>query len=224
MSDEISYAEWGVGFFTEVLTVDRVLAGISVLSGQPIDLGPLGVGPGRIAKLTANGHIGTAVGDRVSSSPVTFRVSLPVALSFMIDLGVDKHRFEAELTVPLVITARAHADLSIALDIEPPTTAEVVVRLRAQGLRASITQHAANVEGELKRFVSKYVARELDKPYVRSARIIDVSAAVDQAVRSLAPRRPDPERVVADFDEALEQEIRDVDEALFPERAQSSDS
>lgn len=213
-SGEIDYAAWGVRFFTQAVTADRVLAGINVLAGQPIDVGPMGVGPGRVVKVTARGEIGEAVGERYAADPVRFDVRLPVTLEFVIDLGVDKHRFDAEITVPLSITARARADLAILLDVTPPTTGQVVVRLRAKGLRASIMQHAANVEGELQRFVATYVAREVDKPYVLAVRTIDVSHAIDRAISSLSPRRPETEAVVADFDEALAAEIRST-ERLF---------
>ncbi len=193
MSEElIDYASWGERFFATAVTAERVLAGVNVLSGRPIDVGPLGVGPGRIAKVTANGRIGTATGQRVGSDPVSFHVDLPVTLRFSIDLGMDKQHFDAAITVPLVITARARADLAIVLDVTPPRTAQVVVRLKAQGLRASLTSRAANVEGELRRFVAKYVAKELDKPYVRDATTIDVGAAVERAAGGLGPREESP--------------------------------
>jgi hypothetical protein len=184
----ISYAEWGVAFFTRAVTVDRVLAGVNVLAGRPIDVGPIGVGPGRLVKLVASGRIGQAVGDRVCDDPARFHVRLPVALEFAIDLGMDTHRFVADVTVPLVITALAREDLAIVLHVEPPRPGQVEVLLTAQGLRASITKYAADVEGELRRFVARYVARELDKDYVLAARLIDVSGAIDKAMTSLAPR------------------------------------
>jgi len=184
----ISYAEWGVAFFTRAVTVDRVLAGVNVLAGRPIDVGPVGVGPGRLVKLVASGRIGTAVGDRVCDDPASFHVRLPVALEFAIDLGMDTHRFVADITVPLVLTALAREDLAIVLHVEPPRPDQVEVLLEAKGLRASITKYAADVEGELRRFVAKYVARELDKDYVLAARLIDVSGAIDKAMTSLAPR------------------------------------
>lgn len=218
----MSYADWGVAFFTQAVTAERVLAGVNVLAGQPIDVGPMGVGPGRIVKVRATGSIGTAVGERVSAAPVTFKVALPVSLEFVIDLSMDKHRFVAEITVPLQITARARHDLAIVLDVVPPSSHEVIVRLKAQGVRASITQHAANVEGELKRFVAKYVARELDKPYVVAATVIDVSGAVDKAIGSLGPRQPKLEGVTADFDEALATELRES-EGLFLDADAGSD-
>ena len=169
-----------------------MLAGINVLAGQQIDVGPMGVGPGRVVKVTARGEIGTAVGERVSDDPVTFPVTLPASLEFAINLGVDTHRFTADLSIPLTLTARAREDLAILIDVTPPRAGEVGCELKAQGLRASITQYAANVEGELKRFVSKYVTREIEKPYVVKARTIDVSGAIDKAVASLAPTlRPD---------------------------------
>ncbi len=207
MNDQIEYAEWGERFFRSAVSAERVLTGINVLAGQQIDVGPMGVGPGRVVKVTARGEIGTAVGDRVSDDPVTFAVRLPASLEFSINLGVDTHRFTAELTIPLTLTARAREDLAILIDVTPPRANEVECRLKAQGLRASITQHAANVEGELKRFVSKYVTREIEKPYVVRARTIDVSGAIDKAVANLAPRYGPTDELTSDLTGALEAEI-----------------
>ena len=61
------------------------------------------------------------------------------------------------------------------------------VELEAKGLRASVLQRVVGIEGELRRFVARYVRRELDKPHVRDARTIDVSRAIDQAWASLSP-------------------------------------
>ncbi len=216
MSDHIDYAEWGERFFRTAVSAERVLAGINVLAGQQIDVGPMGVGPGRVVKVTARGEIGRAVGDRVSDDPVTFLVSLPASLEFAINLGVDTHRFTADLTIPLTLTARAREDLAILIDVTPPRAGEVGCELKAQGLRASITQYAANVEGELKRFVSKYVTREIEKPYVVKARTINVSGAIDKAVGSLAPKYGQTDELRSDLTGALEAEILES-EKLFVE-------
>lgn len=215
MDDEVvDYATWGESFFRSAVSAERVLAGINVLAGQPIDVGPLGVGPGRVVKIRATGAIGTAEGVKVGEDPVSFRVRLPVTLDFAIDLGVDTHRFLADMTVPLVLTARARRDLAIVLDVEGPRPDEVEVRVKAQGVRASITKHAANVEGELRRFVASYVAREVDKPYVMAARVIDVSGAIDKAIATLGPRAPRAADMTSDLPTALKAEIREH-EALF---------
>ncbi|MFC7503564.1 hypothetical protein ACOACQ_02180 [Nocardioides sp. CPCC 206347] len=193
MSDElITYATWGERFFSTAVTAERVLNGVNVLAGRPIDVGPIGVGPGRIAKVIAKGRIGTATGQQVGDLPVSFNVELPVTLKFTLDLGMDKLDFDAEITVPLVIAAHARADLAIQLEVTPPPPAQVVVRLKAQGLRASLTSRAANVEGELRRFVAKYVARELKQPYVQQATVIDVARAIDGAAAGLGPREESP--------------------------------
>jgi hypothetical protein len=221
LSDYVEYADWGERFFASAVSAERVLAGINVLAGQKIDVGPMGVGPGRVVKVTAVGEIGTAVGERVSDSPVAFAVTLPASLEFAIDLGVDTHRFTAELLIPLILTARAREDLSIIIDVTPPRASEVGCRLKAQGLRASITQHAANVEGELKRFVSKYVSREIEKPYVVKARTIDVSGAIDKAMQSLAPRYDKAAEIRSDLSGALEAEILEQEELFISESLDS---
>ncbi|WP_322936667.1 hypothetical protein [Nocardioides bizhenqiangii] len=191
MSEElIDYRTWGVEFFHRAVTAERVLRGVNVLSGRAIDVGPMGVGPGRLVKVTAKGRIGTATGHRVGDEPVSFQVSLPVPIEFVIDLGVDKHRFNADIEVPLAIAARARDDLAIVLEITPPTAAQVQVQLQAQGMRAQLVQLAAGVEGELKRFIAKYVRRELSKPYVQEATTIDVGAAIERASRGLGPKDP----------------------------------
>ena len=207
MPEPITYSEWGAAFFERAVTAERVLAGVNVLAGQPIDVGPLGIGPGRLVKLTAHGEIGTAVGERTADDPVAFDVRVPAAFDFAIDLGMDVQRFSAGVVVPLSVAATAHEDLSIFLSVTPPTPAQVSVSLQPQGLRASITQYAAGVDGELKRFVSRYVARELDQDHVRRALTIDVSGLIDQAMTTLA-RRGRRTPLVDDFPEALEAEIR----------------
>jgi hypothetical protein len=184
---DVDYATWGGLFFAHAITLERVLAGVNVMAGQPIEVGPLGVGPGRLAKVRARGNIGTATGERTGHDPLVFHVSLPVSLDFVLDLAMDKQKFAAELTVPLVITARARSDVSIALDVQPPQPTSITIRLKAQGLRATVTQHAAGVEEELRRFVAKYVAREIVQPRIREVTLIDVGAAIDRAAHHLTP-------------------------------------
>lgn len=186
--DFIDYGEWGRRFFEHAVTEERVLAGVNAVAGQPIEFGPMGVGPGRVAKVVAKGEIGTAVGRRTSTDPVEFAVRLPVALDFRLNLGLDVHRFTADIEVPLRLTARARDDLAIVIDIDPPQSSQLIVKLKAKSLRASLTQYAADVEGELRRFVAKYVSRELEKPKVQQARAIDVAAAIDRAAASVVPK------------------------------------
>lgn len=204
----VSYEQWGADFFAEAVSGDRILAAVDNLAGQPIDFGPMGVGPGKIAKVRAHGAIGTATAIRVAGDEITYRVELPVDLTFELDLQVETHTFHAEVLIPLALTARAASGLRVYVEVVPPSAAEVQVQLRAEGLRASITQRVANVEGELRRFISRYVAREVSKPHIESARLIDVAGAIDRAWATISPgagRRA----VTEDLNEALETEIRE---------------
>ena len=202
----VTYAEFGEQFFTLAVTTERVVGAVKMLAGQPIDIGPLGVGPGRLVKIKATGSIGTATGESLPGDTVSYRVNLPVELSFEVDLGVETHRFQARLAVPLVLAARALAGLQVVLDVTPPRADEIGIDLVAQGLRANVLQRVAGIEGEVRRFVAKYVARELEKPYVQRVRTIDVAAAIDMAWERLAPRTGSPtaERLAHDLEQAVE--------------------
>jgi hypothetical protein len=222
----VSYQQWGLDFFAEAVSAERILGAVNNIAGQPIDFGPMGVGPGKIAKVRAYGEIGAADATRLDTPAarqggseatyplIAYRVELPVALTFELDLQVETHVFHAELLVPLTLTARALDGVRIVILIDPPRTSEVQVRVTAEGLRASIMQRVANVEGELRRFVAKYVARETSKPHIEAARLIDVSAAIDKAWGSIAPQGS-KQRVTDDLNKALETEIRENEETFL---------
>lgn len=213
-TEVVSYERWGVDFFVEAVSRERILSAVNTIAGQPIDFGPIGVGPGRIAKVRAYGEIGAAAAERLDAAEISYRVELPVALTFELDLQVETHTFHAQLLVPLTLTARALAGVRVQVDITPPRASEVRVQVRAEGLRASIMQRVANVEGELRRFVARYVARELTKPHVQSARTIDVAAAIDRAWSAMAPSSPRT-AVAEDLNEALESEIRENEDTFL---------
>ena len=212
--DFITYQQWGIDFFAEAVSEERILGAVDSLAGQPIDFGPIGVGPGKIAKVRAQGAIGTATAARIDGPSISYRVELPVSLTFEVDLQVEKHAYRADLVVPLTLTARAVEGLKIYVEIDPPHRSEVRIKVSADGLRASLMQRIANIEGEVQRFVAKYVAREIAKPRVQAARLIDVSAAIDRAWSSIAPKHSE-ERVTDDLNEALETEIRENEDTFL---------
>ena len=189
--DHVDYGRWGEDFFADAVSEERVLGAVNTVAGQPIDFGPIGVGPGRIAKVRANGTIGEARASRRrtrdSRGLISYRVMLPVELTFEVDLQVETQRFDAQLLVPLTLTAVALTGVRIWIEATPPAGREVQVDLRADGLRASVLKRVVGMEDELRRFVAKYVARELDKPHVQKARLIDVSRAIDSAWATIGP-------------------------------------
>ncbi|HYJ66536.1 MAG TPA: hypothetical protein VEX15_02620 [Nocardioidaceae bacterium] len=178
-----SYDEFGRRFFAYAVNERRILGAVGDLAGSPISFGPIGAGPGRIAKVTAEGQIGAAsVKRRLDGLPeVAFDLAVPVDLELHVDLGVDRQRFDAHADVRLRLTARAAEPLQVVIDIDPPTTDDVDVVVRADGLRASLLQHVSGMDSEIQRFIVGYVAREIDKPHVRRARRIDVAARMEAA-------------------------------------------
>jgi hypothetical protein len=210
----VSYQQWGVDFFAEAVSGERILGAVNNIAGQPIDFGPIGVGPGKIAKVRAYGAIGEANATRLDGPEISYLVELPVTLTFEVNLQVETHTFHAELLVPLTLTARALDGVRIFIMIDPPRSSDIQVKVQAEGIRASIMQRVVNIEGELRRFVAKYVARETSKPHIEAARMIDVSAAIDKAWSSIAPKGV-KERVTDDLNEALESEIRENEETFL---------
>lgn len=211
--EPVSYAEWGAEFFREAINERRVLAGIGALTGQPIEVGPMGMGPGGIARVSATGVIGEPPIERIGTDPVSFRAVLPVRLDFTVEMPVGTHHFHATLGVPLRLTARGLRGVRIRIDIDPPHARDIETTVRADGLPASLVQRFGNVETELRRFVAGYVAREVRKPRVADSLVIDVAATMDDAWSAPAERA----RVTDDLQAQLEQELESSGPSLFGE-------
>jgi len=184
-----TYEEFGALFFRAAVTRERIIGAVDGIAGKPIDFGPMGVGPGRIAQVTAKGQIGQATASELPGVPISYELVVPVDLDFTINLQVEKQRFHASVEVPLVVTAHATTDLRIVVDVTPPNPDELKLDLEAEGLRAGLLGRIANVDGELRRFVAKYVARELEKPHIVATRNIDVGVSIDVAWAGMAPGR-----------------------------------
>jgi hypothetical protein len=210
----VSYEQWGADFFAEAVSGERILGAVNNIAGQPIDFGPIGVGPGKIAKVRAFGDIGAATAKRIDGDEISYRVELPVDLTFELNLQVETHTFHADLLVPLTLTARAVEGVRVFIAVTPPRSSEVEVRVQADGIRASIMQRVANIEGELRRFVARYVAREVAKPHIEAARVIDVAGAIDRAWSHISPEASQ-RAVTDDLNEALESEIRENEDTFL---------
>jgi hypothetical protein len=194
-SERCSYEEFGELFFRAAVTSERILGAVDGIAGEPIDFGPMGVGPGRIARVTAKGQIGDATATELPGIPISYRLLVPVDLDLTVDLQVEKHRFHADVEVPLTVTAHATRDLRIVVDVTPPNPDELELDLEAEGMRATLLKRVVGIDGELRRFVAKYVARELEKPHIVATREIDVGVSIDVAWADMAPRR-DSENVL----------------------------
>jgi hypothetical protein len=195
-SETCTYAEFGERFFDLVVTADRLAAAIAGLAGRPLDIGPVAVGPGGIARVTVTGQMGAPLAAREDAAsgggaagggasgrqePLRFRVTLPLEIDLLVELPGQDARFHGSVTVGVRVTARAVAPLRLVLDVEPPGADDIEVDLVADGVRASLLRAAAGIDEEMRKYVARYVAAEIDKPKARAARDIDLLARIDSA-------------------------------------------
>jgi len=183
IEDSIGYGEWGHDFFHTAVTEERLLAAVRQLAGRPIEFGPLGVGPGRLAKVMARGQVGEPTCEPASDDRVAYRLLIPAHVEFDLDLQVNKQHFTVDMVIPVVVIAHAMPGLKIFIEAQPPHRRDLEVTVQAHGFRATVMSIAADIEGELRKFVAKYVAREIEKPEIMKARVIDVAARIDGAWR-----------------------------------------
>ena len=181
-ADGFAYEDFGRALFHRVLHRERIEEAVATVLGDRIEVGPIGAGPGRrFATIRAVGTIGRPRAEPLRGELVAYRVTLPIEVDFDLDLAVDLHRFRAEVQVPLRLIAAAEAPLTIALDIVPPSEEELVVEVRVDKRRTAVLRRLAGIDDELRGFLCRYVARELQKDHVVRASKIHLDEVIDVA-------------------------------------------
>ncbi|MFB7876074.1 hypothetical protein ACFC06_12530 [Nocardia sp. NPDC056064] len=177
----IDYREFGLRFFTTIVTRDRVHGVVGQMAGSPIEVGPLSEGPRGAATVTVRGAIEEPrVLDRGTGAPGDLRVFdmvLPVGLDITVDVLKANH-YRADLRIPLVLTARAAEPLQIVIDVPPPAVEDISMEFRAKGLRAATLARLAGIK---KQIISQVVAVVSTELADSRGRTIDVGAAIDGA-------------------------------------------
>jgi hypothetical protein len=116
-------------------------------------------------------------------------------VTFHLDLGVDVMRFDAQVLLPLRLTMELVEPLTILWHITPPHPDAVTLDVQSDNRRAAVLQKVTGPDGELRRFIVRFVERELDKPHVRKAMHIDLPRLIDNAWEHIAtqlmPNGPD---------------------------------
>ncbi len=170
-----SYERFGLRFFQHAVTVERIADGVSGLTGAPIEFGPIAAGPGKIAKVHATGAIGEpTISPLAEQEPLRFGLHVPVDLRFAVSLPATTHRFRADVGIDLTLTVRAAEPLRVVIDIDPPAASDITVALKAEGLTSSVLQWVSGMDGELTRFLVRYIRAEIAKPHITQARSVDL--------------------------------------------------
>jgi hypothetical protein len=179
--DYVSYEEFGRKFFEIAVTEQRVGAAIGAIAGEGFQIGPIGQGPGKIAKVTAKVRIQVPRVTRNIGELITFDIRIPLEIDMVIDLKIDKPRFVVFGEITLQAIARAAEPLLLIIDVEKPRPSDISVYVTSKSLRAEVLRVVAGVDAEIKRFIAAHVAGEIDSPESEKAKVIDVAERLDAA-------------------------------------------
>ncbi|MFY1621165.1 hypothetical protein [Micromonospora sp. WMMD736] len=177
----LTYEEFGRKFFEIAVTEERVGDAIAEIAGDEFAMGPMGQGPGGIAKVTAKvkvmqPHVTRQIGDLI-----TFTIRIPLEIDMVIDLRIDRPRFVVFGDISLRATALAAEPLVLILDVEKPRPSDISIHVTSKSLRGEVLRILAGVDAEIRRFIAAHVAGEIDSPASQQAKIIDVADRLDAA-------------------------------------------
>ncbi|UQE76672.1 hypothetical protein MYK68_08985 [Gordonia sp. PP30] len=203
----VSYEEFGRNFFEVAVTEDRIGAAFSAIAGEEFQVGPLPAGPAGVVKVIADVRIAAPEITRDVGELITFTVRLPLAIGLLIDLKLDRIRYDVDGLITLPLTVRCAKPLELRIEVDPPAPRDVFVDVASRNMRGEIIRNLAQVDAEIRRVIAKTVAEEIDKPEVRKARYIDVAA---ELARALEGPVDDEAAALAEVREPLEHAIDEV--------------
>ena len=177
----VSYEDFGRRFYEIAVTEQRVGDAIAAIAGDEFEMGPMGQGPGKIAKVTAKVRIQEPRVTRSNGELITFAIRIPLEIDMVIDLRIDKPKFMVFGEIALRATARAAEPLLLILDVQKPRPSDIAIHVTSKSLRAELLRIVAGVDAEIRRFISAHVAGEIDSPASMKAKVIDVAERLDAA-------------------------------------------
>jgi hypothetical protein len=177
----VSYEDFGRRFYEIAVTEERVGDAIAAIAGDEFEMGPMGQGPGKIAKVTAKVRIQEPRVTRSNGELITFAIRIPLEIDMVIDLRIDKPKFMVFGEIALSATARAAEPLLLILDVQKPRPSDIAIHVTSKSLRAELLRIVAGVDAEIRRFISAHVAGEIDSPASMKAKVIDVAERLDAA-------------------------------------------
>jgi hypothetical protein len=154
---------------------------IAAIAGDAFEMGPMGQGPGKIAKVSAKVRIMDPTVSRTVGEMITFAIRIPLEIDMVVDLRIDKPKFMVFGEIALRATARAAEPLLLILDVEKPRSSDISIHVTSKSLRAEVVRVLGNIDAEIRRFISAHVSGEIDSPASQKAKIINVADSIDVA-------------------------------------------
>jgi hypothetical protein len=181
VDDYLTYEEFGRRFFEIAVSEERVGGAIASIAGEAFEMGPMGQGPGKIAKVTAKVRIMDPRVKRKVGDMITFDIRITLEIDMVVDLRIDRPKFMVFGEISLRATARAAAPLLLILDVEKPRSSDISIHVTSKSLRAEVVRILGNIDAEIKRFIAAHVAGEIESPASQKAKVIDVADSIDAA-------------------------------------------
>jgi hypothetical protein len=182
----LTYEQFGRRFFEVAVTEARIGAAFTAIAGEEFQVGPIAAGPGGVVKVQANVKIDEPEITRQVADTITFTVKLPLSIGLVIDLKVDRIRYDVDGLVTLPLAVRCAEPLQLRIEVETPHPRDVFVDVASHNIRGSIIRYLAQVDDEIRRVIARFVADEVDKPEVQKARLIDVDVELGRAFEGMA--------------------------------------
>ncbi|MEA2434623.1 MAG: hypothetical protein QOG54_2080 [Actinomycetota bacterium] len=178
----IPYEEFGVNFVKLAVTPERIKAAVEETGGGSFQFGPMGVGPGGVAVVKADGQMGEVHVEMIEGPELRFEAMLPIDMNLEVRLAGVPNRYRGVIDVPLSLIVRTQKPLCLLIEVEPVAARDVKVDLRSDGISAQMLQKVGNMDEEVQRQVARVVNERINAESAKASREFDIATMIEGAL------------------------------------------
>jgi hypothetical protein len=177
----LSHAEFATNLLAAAASADRVAQVITQFVNEPIEIGPIAIGPGGLGSASALGAVSNVIVAPVNEGEWDYVVTAPVALDVAVRIAGRQMTYEIQIVVHARLRLVLEAPCTVLVDVDGVTPADVTVKIDPQGVPSRLLGWLGNVDSLVEEHVVSYLNELFESPALSAVRRIDVAEMIERA-------------------------------------------
>ena len=176
----LSHADFAANLLAAAASADRV-AQVITRFVEPIEIGPVAIGPGGVCTAFAVGTPSKVVVAPFDDAGWDYLIAVPVALQVSVRIAGRELAYFIYIVVRARIRLVLEAPCTVLVDVDSVESSDVTVNIDPRGVSSRLLGWLGNVGSLVEDHVVDYLNDLFESPAMHAVRRIDVAEMIDRA-------------------------------------------
>ncbi|NMN93743.1 hypothetical protein [Antrihabitans stalactiti] len=177
----LSHADFAANLLAAAASADRVAQVITRFVDEPIEIGPIAIGPGGVCTASAVGTPSKVVVAPFNDAGWDYLVAAPVAMEVSVRIAGRELAYAIDIVVHARIRLVLEAPCTVLVDVDGVESSDVTVNIDPRGVSSRLLGWLGNVGSVVEDRVVAYLNDLFESPAMHAVRRIDVAEMIDRA-------------------------------------------